>query len=123
MLTSPVVSRLTERPRSNGGVSQTQDVNVRKRWDGLLKRLLMPITAVMSQENAAWNKDVVEEQVGQVPCLVKMLNSKSTLVDSSKSSVILPFIILPNLTALKSHSPNNLYHLLFACLKLNERDI
>jgi hypothetical protein len=75
MPTSPVVSRLTERPRSNGGVSQTQDVNVRKRWDGLLKRLLMPITAVMSQENAAWNKDVVEEQV---PYLVEMLNSRAT---------------------------------------------
>jgi hypothetical protein len=64
MLISPVVSRLTERPRSNSGVSQTQDVNARKRWDGLLKRLPMPITAVMSQENAVWNKDVVEEQVG-----------------------------------------------------------
>jgi len=46
--------------------------------DGLLKILLMPITAVISQGNAAWNKDVVEEQVGQVPCLVEMLNSRST---------------------------------------------
>jgi len=46
--------------------------------DGLLKIFLMPIAAVMSQENAAWNRDVVEEQVEQVSYLVETLNSRST---------------------------------------------
>jgi hypothetical protein len=46
--------------------------------DDPLKIFLTPITAVMSQENVVWNKDVVEEQVGQVSCLVEILNSEST---------------------------------------------
>jgi hypothetical protein len=56
------MSRLTKRPPGRMAEYPERRMCMSGK-DGLLKILLMSITAVMSQENAAWNKDVVEEQV------------------------------------------------------------
>jgi hypothetical protein len=77
MFTSPVASKLTERHAFEWRSISMQDVHVRKK-DGLLRVLLKPITAVTSQENAAWNKDPVEGAGAAGACLVEMLNSRST---------------------------------------------